>query len=143
MVSVNFDVVEKTLANVVFAKYAEIAEYLIIHPEKDEFGLALTGQKLKEYKNLIKKFDDSPLEKLFNKKSGKETIINLLPDELRSLSSMAFWVKDLMVSAAKEKKDKNINIEDDKIMIKYLIGLENKIRNIMEKNGIEEFVDEE
>ena len=143
MVSVNFDVVEKTLMNVVFVKYIEIVEYFIIHPELDEFGLALKGQKLEEFKILNNKFDDSFMEKLVNKKSGKDTVINLSPNELRSLSDKIYWVKDAIINITKEKNDKKMNIEDDRIMIKHLIDLENKIKNVMEKYGIEEFVDEE
>jgi len=142
LISVKFDAVEKTLMNVVFVKYIQIAEYCMIHPEEDEFGLALTGQKLDEFKILNNKFDDSIMEKFLNKKSGKDTIINLSPDELKSLSDKIFWVKDLVIKTTKEKFDNKMNIDDDKIMIKYLVELENKIKTIMENDGIVEFLKE-
>jgi hypothetical protein len=137
-VDVVFNIVEKTLVDLVFLKYAEIGEYFLIHPEKDECGLALIGKELEEYKILTKKFDDSIMEKLLNKKSGKDKIINLTHNEIRSLLNMIFWVKDLMGQSAKEKKDNNINIDDDKIVLNNLIELENKINDIMKENGIDE-----
>jgi hypothetical protein len=118
-VEIEFSIIEKTLMILIFSKYTEIVEYYILHPESDEFGLAMYGEDIKKFEKISNKFTRSSI-------LSKETI-KLNEKELEKIDDIMFWVKDFIINVAREKKESGLSIEDEKILIQKIMSLKKKI----------------